>query len=174
MKKINLLFVLVLTLLVASCSSDDDDNSSDTSGDILGTWNGVDVEYTGDTTTEGQGQTLVADFVGDAYDVDYTMTFTENPNELTAIGSYSIELTTTVAGQTQVQNVENLEFIGDSTWSISGNELTATSNGETDVLDILELTDTTLKLGLTTTEDLSQQGFIITSNIDVVMTYTRQ
>ena len=173
MKKFNFLFI-VIALLFASCSDDDSVNDpGDISGDLLGTWIGVDVDYTGDSTTEVQGQQFVADFVGEAYDVDYTLTFTENPNEVVANGSYSIELTTTTMGISQVDNVENLEFLNDGSWLRTGNQLSVTTDGETTVATILELTATSLILGSSQTEEINEQGISVTSNIDVIMTYSK-
>jgi hypothetical protein len=173
MKKLKLLFVVTLALTIASCSNNDDD-SSNTSGDILGTWVGVDVDYSGNSVTEFAGEEIVSDFVGEAFDVDYTLVFTENPNELVTDGSYSIELTTTTAGQTQVETVENLEFLNDGTWSKSGNELTITSNGQTTVATILELTDNSLTLKSVTEQGFSQQGITIITTVNAIATYIRQ
>lgn len=165
---------MIFSLALTSCSSDDGNGGSNTSGDIVGVWIGQDVDYTGSSTTEFQGQSIVADFVGEAYDVDYTLTFSEDPNEVVADGSYSIELTTTVAGQTQVDTVEDLEFLNDGTWSRSGDELTVVSNGETSVLTIVELTDTMLRLATSETEEVTEQGVSITTVVDVEVIYTRQ
>ncbi|WP_204345340.1 lipocalin family protein [Psychroserpens algicola] len=171
MKKLNLLFI-ALAMVLTACSSDDT-NPPNTEGDLLGTWIGQDVQYTGTSATEVQGQSITADFVGDAYDVNYTLTFTENPNEVVADGSYSIELTTTALGQSQTQNVEDLEFLNSGTWSRSGNQLSITDNGETTVGTIVELTVNTLKIAVTETEDVVEQGISASSNIDIEMTYTR-
>jgi hypothetical protein len=172
MKKLNILFI-AFAFILASCSSDDD-SSSDTSGDLVGTWIGQDVDYSGSTVTEIPGQdNLVADFVGEAYDVDYTLTFSENPNELVSEGSYSIELTTTTLGQTQVDNVENLEVLSDGTWSRTGDQLTIVSNGETSTGTILELTDTSLIVEINEVQDISQQGFTITTTVNAITTFTR-
>ena len=173
MKKLSALFI-VLALVLTSCSSDDS-NSSDATGDLVGIWTGVSVDYFGTTVTVVPGaDDLVADFVGEAYDIDYTLTFTEDPNEIFSEGSYSIELTTTIMGVDQVDNVENLEFIEDSSsWSRDGDQLTTVSNGESFTTTILELTDSMLSLGLVQTQDVSQQGFDITTTINSVATYTR-
>lgn len=174
MKKLNYLFI-ALALVLTACSGDDDGgNPSDTSGDILGTWIGQDVDYTGTSSTSVQGQSINSTFVGEAYDVDYTLTFTENPNEVVSDGSYSIELTTTALGETFTENVENLEFLNSGAWSRSGNQLTITDNGEDTVATIVELTSTMLVLEVSETESVSEQGIDVSTNIDVVVTYTRQ
>lgn len=173
MKKFNVVCI-ALALVLTACSSDDDNVSpGDTSGNLLGTWIGQDVDYTGNSVTSVQGQDITATFVGEAYDVDYSITFTENPNEVVADGSYSIELTTTVLGQSQTENVENIEFFSDGAWSRSGDELTIVSSEDTTVATIIELTDTTLILAVSETEDSVTEGFDISTNIDVIVTYTK-
>ena len=172
MKKLNLLciaFVFALT----SCSSDDDNSSADVSGDIIGTWIGLDVEYSGRTVTEFLGQEIVADFVGEAYDVDYTLTFSENPNEIVSSGSYSLEVTTTALGQVQVENIENIEGLGNGTWNKDGDQLTIVSGGETTVGTIVELTSTSLILELSEVQDISQDGLIIATTINAIATFTK-
>lgn len=173
MKKLNLLCI-AFALVLTACSSDDDGGTpANTSGDLLGTWIGVDVDYTGNSTTSAQGQTLESTFVGEAYDVDYMLTFTENPNEVVADGSYSIELTTTTLGQSQVDNIENLEFINDGTWSRVGDQLTIVNGEATSVGTIVELTDTMLRLAISQTDTQTQPDFEFTSTVNAVMTYTK-
>jgi hypothetical protein len=173
MKKLNYLFI-VLALVLTACSSDDDSNPpGDTSGDLIGTWIGQDVDYTGSSSTTVQGQSFDATFVGEAYDVDYTLTFTENPNEIISDGSYSIELTTTALGQTQVDNVENLEFLNSGTWTQSGNMLTVISEGNESEATILQLTDTMLVLELIDSQTVVQEGIEVSSTINATVTYTR-
>lgn len=173
MRLFKLVFAFTLVFSLASCSSDDSDGPS-TSGDLLGVWIADDVNYSGSTVTEAQGQTLTADFVGEAYDVDFTLTITENPNNIVSDGSYSIELTTTVLGQSSTQDVTGIEFLETGTWSRDGNQLTITANGESSVGTIAELTDSTLVIEVDQVEDLSEQGISIESTINSVVTFTRQ
>ncbi|WP_323787666.1 hypothetical protein [Psychroserpens sp.] len=177
MKKLHVLFI-ALALVFTACSSDDnntnnDPGDGDVNGELLGLWNAVDVLYTGDTVVEVAGQTIVTDFVGESYDVDFTLEFTENPNEYVSEGSYSVELTSTTLGQTQVFDVPNLEFIGDGTWTRDGNEITTMANGDEGVMTILELTATTLRLGYQTVEVINNQGTLNTTTIDLVTIYSR-
>jgi len=161
-------------MTIVSCSNDDDAGPT-TNGDLVGTWVGQTIDYSGTTVTSFEGQEIVADFVGEGYDVDYTVTFTENPNEATSDGSYSLELTTTIAGQTTTENQENIQFLETSAWSRSGNELTlTTADGESTTGTIQELTATTLVLAIETVEETTEQGFEITATVNAVSTFTRQ
>lgn len=172
MKKLNFLFI-ALAIALSSCSNDDSDDSTNTSADLFGTWVAVDVDYSGSSTISAQGQTFTSTFVGEAYDVDYTLSFSKNPNELVAEGSYSIELTTTAMGETQVNNLENLEFVSNGTWSRDDNQLTVVSQGETRVYTIVELTDTTFKMAIQTVEEVTDSGVTNSVNINLLATYTR-
>jgi hypothetical protein len=177
MKNLKFLFLAFTLVVMTSCSSDEDDSTpaNNVSGELLGTWIGVTVDYTGTTTTEILGQSITVESVGRGYDVDYTVTFAE-PNVLTAVGSYSVELTTTTLGQTEVQNIEDLEFASDGTWSRDGNELLFMTNGnsETQTNTITELTATTMTLVSTETTTVVESGFTYVVNIDLIATYVRQ
>ncbi|CAH8283137.1 lipocalin-like protein [Mariniflexile fucanivorans] len=170
MKKITILFI-ALALALSSCSSDD---SLDISGDLVGTWIGVDVDYTGSTETTVSGEKIKATFVGEAYDVDYSLVFTENPNEVVSDGSYSVKLTTKYNGETEVSNTENLTFLSSGSWNKSGNKLTIEDDNETTTATILELTDTTLKIAISQTENISEQGLTFKYDVKVIATYIRQ
>ncbi len=172
MKKLG--FLLALTLLVfTSCSKDDD--SPEVSGDLAGTWDVVDYNYSGKTVTSGGGTTLTADFVAEAFDIDYSITFSENPNEMAASGSMSIKLTSTVLGQTSTQNITGVGVDGvtSGTWEKVGNEIITLSNGQEARMTIEKLTDTELVLTISHEEDLSESGFTIISNIDARITLER-
>ncbi|WP_347925743.1 lipocalin family protein [Pontimicrobium sp. SW4] len=171
MKKVSPLLVLVSIISIYSCSIEE--APSINSEYILGTWVGEDLDYSGSTVTEISGQTVTADFVGEAYDLDFTLTFSENPKEISTSGSYSVELTTTIEGQVSVTNVENIQFLNDGTWTKSGDEVTIIYNGRTSVFRIIELTEDSLILSLPTVEDLSQGGAIITTTIDMTITFSK-
>jgi len=171
MKKLGLLFT-VFILILTSCSSDSSD-SPVISASIVGEWIATALDYSGTSSTTIQGQSVIADFVGEAYDINYTVTFSENLNTLVSEGNYSLELTYTILGQTTTENVENVQFLEDGTWEQNGDELIVTNNGETTAFDILELTANRLKLGLETVEEVTEQGAVITSTIYAELTFTR-
>ena len=171
MRKFSILF-FVLTLVLSACSSDD--SPLETSGNIVGTWIGVDVDYTGTSETTASGETIKATFVGESYDANYSLIFTENPNEVISEGTYSLKLTTKVSEQTQVSNSENLTFLNSGTWDKVGDQLTIVGDGQTSTATILELTDTTLKIEINETQSVSAQDVTVKYVIDVIATYTRQ
>ncbi|WOD42999.1 hypothetical protein [Hwangdonia lutea] len=170
MKKFNLFFIAFI-LILSSCSSDD--ASLITSGDILGTWKGTSLDYSGNTATNAQGQTINADFVGEAYDMNYTLTFKDDPKIVVSEGSYSLKLTTTVSGETMSQNMENIAFLEAESWSKNDNTLTVFNGDKSFDYTIVELTESLLKLSISTEEDLSQQGINIITTVNAIMTFSR-
>ncbi len=171
MKIFKILFLSTL-LFATSCSSDNN-NDDNTTADLIGDWTGTAVDYTGTSVTEGGGVSITSTFVGTGYDVNYVLTFSENPNEMTADGTYSIELETTIQGQTTTQNFENLQFDTVGEWTRDGNVLTITQNGETQEAVITELTDTNLTLEMDSEVIQQQSGFTITTTTHVIAKYTR-
>jgi hypothetical protein len=178
MKILKLLFLSLFVSFAISCSSDDDNGGDtepgETEAELVDMWIGSAVNYTGTTVSETQGITLTADFVGVGYDIDYTFDFTENPNVLTAEGSYSIELTTTIQGQSTTQNIEDLGFENSGVWSRDGNQLSLTYDGTTDVATITELTETTLILNIVKVNVTDAGGVTSTSTTNSYFTFTRQ
>ena len=172
MKFLKLIFFTTLISLTFSCSSDDD-NQPANNGNIVGVWKGTAVDYSGTTTTTAQGQSVTATYVGEAYDIDYTLTFTDNPKKVVSAGNYSIELTTTVYGQTTTQNIEGLEFLSSGDWSINGNILTITVDNQTDDTTIVELTNSTLVLKGVHTESTNQGGVTSNSTTETTLKFRR-
>ncbi|MCB4800065.1 hypothetical protein [Neotamlana laminarinivorans] len=173
MKKNALLFLF--TALVFACSGSDDSNTNDVEVNLLlGTWIGEDVEYSGTTSFDYFGTTFETPFTGEAYDVDYTLTFTENPNEFTSEGSYSLEVTTNFLGETITENSEDLEFMGSGLWSQDGNQLITTESGVTTIFTIEELTETSLILSNTQTEEFTENDIDYTTTINIEMTFIKE
>ncbi|HNP67214.1 MAG TPA: lipocalin family protein [Aequorivita sp.] len=174
MKIFKLILFTAFISLTISCSKDDNNPALENNGNIVGVWKGTTVDYSGATETSGQGQNISATFNGEGYDVDYTLTFTENPNKVVSDGSYSIELTTTANGQSTTQNIENLEFLSSGEWSMNGNTLNVTVDNETDEITIVQLTDDTMVLKGQEVQTMSQGGFTVTSTTNIILTFTKQ
>ncbi|MAO08393.1 MAG: hypothetical protein CL596_06755 [Alteromonas sp.] len=175
MKILKLLSLAAMVVFFVSCSKDDDDdnNTENISADIVGTWTATDVDYYGTTTTSANGITTEADFTGEGYDINFTLTFTENPNEITSVGSYSILLTTTFNGQNIEQNVEDLTWDSTGDWSIDGTTLTTNTSGNVGVSEIQELTQNSLILYIENTEEITANGVTSTSTQFLTAKFTR-
>ena len=173
MKKFRIIALAFLAISFASCSSDDD-TAADTSASILGIWFGQDVDYSGTTTTTVDGLPPVeADFVGESIEENFSLDFLES-GEYISEGDYTLELTTTVLGESQTQT-QTLEFLQDGTWSREGDVLIATAEGRTQEYDIEELTETTLIISTSLTEELGDPdtGVSIITMLDIRAVFSR-
>jgi type 1 fimbria pilin len=167
--KVFLLFVLGLFLV--GCNKDDD--SPTPNAELTGVWNCTDVDYTGTSVTEVMGQSITADFVGAGYNIDFTLTIVEDPNEITSDGSYDIKLTTTNLGQSNVQNIENIPFTYVGAWSQEGNIMTIDMNGVTSDATIVELTANSLELNMLDVRIINNGGATLTTTTEMVVKFTK-
>jgi hypothetical protein len=183
MKKI--LFTLAIGLAtLMSCESDLvnrppapdgtlDDTVGETTGDLVGSWRMISLNYEGTSVTSVQGTDFTADFVGVGSDYNYEIEFTEAPNNFSSTGTYDIELTTTIAGQTTVNNEDDLDASSNGSWDKNANVLTLTNNSQTNDADIQILSDTTLKFTVTEETSISEQGVNAETSVTTVSIFER-
>lgn len=190
--KLTKLFLVFLLAIAVSCGDDDNetmtpvnddtpdemDGSSDTMNDntasIIGMWEVTSIDASGTSTAEIAGQTIVTDFVGEGMDLNYTVTFTEMPNEVAAEGDYNIELTTTIAGQSITETIPGILFIDSGNWEIEGDQITINSNDMESTATITTLTDTTLVIEITDSEFvIEQQGVETTATVSASVSLER-
>ncbi|AOW19928.1 lipocalin family protein [Urechidicola croceus] len=141
MKKLKYVSILCL-LFISACSDPDEDNIIDsaTQSEILGTWTMTEF-YTnnGRTITDVQGTELTTNFVSEGQDFETTVTFTENPNEVTSEGGYTTILTSTVLGQSLTQEVPTPSSGVTGTWSLNNGILAISNAAGTGNYEIIEL-----------------------------------
>lgn len=181
-----LCMALFLITSLVGCSSDDD-GGNDTSASLVGTWAVTSLEYEGSTSFDFLGETVNTDFNGVGQNFDLDITFTENPNEYTTEGSYDVVLDFTVNGMTETEttSVDNLE--GEGTWERNGNillidgsiididvDVPLADTMEMGESTILELTETTLRLGQEVTQEVTQEGITVSVNFISETVLTRQ
>ncbi|WP_299761816.1 lipocalin family protein [uncultured Dokdonia sp.] len=181
-----LCMALFLIISLVGCSSDDE-GGNETSASLVGTWAVTSLDYEGTTSFDFLGETVNTSFDGVGQNLDLNFTFTENPNEYTSEGSYDIVLDFTVNGmsETETTSIDNLQQEG--TWERNGNILSI--DGEIIDLDIdipvgdtmgmsdltiLELTDTTLRLGQEVNEEVTQEGITVSVSVSSVIVFARQ
>ena len=181
--KLIVLLVFGLTML-NSCSDESTDASNETDGELLGVWEFVELDYSGTSVAQFQGQDFTTTYDAVGTNIDATMEITENPNDLVFTGSYDIDLTFSFAGQTQSQSYPLDDVDSISSWTRSGNILTidgelvtieGTDLGEAQAQDytIEELTDNTLVLTSSITQIVDNQGLESTVSIEIYMRFTR-
>ena len=171
MKKLSILFLSTF-LVLSSCSKDDGPLQID--GNIVGTWNMVDYDYSGQTSTTFDGQTINTNFVAEAFNMDYQLVFSEDPKTYTSSGSFDVRLTTTINGQTQTQTTSIDDVFGTGTWDIDGSTISFDpSDMEASSGTIVALNDTTLILSVKEEEDFSQSGATIKTTLEARITFER-
>jgi len=136
----------------------------------------ISLNYEGTTVTTTSGVNIVADFVGQGSDYNNIMEFTEAPNNYSTSGTYDIELATTIAGQTTINNTDDLNTAGNGTWEKNDNVLTftnASNNNEVSDATINILSDTTLKFTTSITKNVTQQGVSVETTTNTVGIFER-
>ena len=134
----------ILIFVFSACNKDE---GSPTDGNIVGTWRLTDVHSdngVSETTIAGQTYTSTYNFHGKDYAI--STTFTENPNEYTSTGSYTVITNVTLAGQTTSDTTSVDASAGAGKWSINGNMLTQIYAGDTSTFEVLELSNSKLRL----------------------------
>ncbi len=164
--------VIALVIMVTGCKKEND-NDPNIDSSVVGVWTCTALDYAGTTVTEMSGQSLTTNFVGEGYDIDFILTFTEDPNKATSDGSYSIKLTTTFMGQSTEQNVEHQPFIYVGDWTRSGNTLSITSGGETSDATIVKLTDTNFEISIVDVQTLTNMGATATTTTNITVSFKR-
>ncbi|WP_203256038.1 hypothetical protein [Hyunsoonleella ulvae] len=181
LKRVVLFFVVATATL--SCESNDD--TMDTSGDLLGDWELTSYTTSGSTSATVQGNTISSNYTGKALNIDYIMTISENPNRaITENGSFDIELVSSINGvnSTETTSINNIN--SETGWSRNGNILTFTEefasfDTNAPVVDdvsanpdyiIEELTDTSLILSTSISEQINDSG--VDFDVDVMLRLT--
>ncbi len=172
MKILKFLFLATFISFFFSCS---DDNNVDPSNALVGAWTVSEISYTGNTSTVVPGNPPVAGtFTGEGFDMDLKIDFENDPNNYTTSGNYSINLETTVNGQTYPSVWNNQEFQGSGTWSRSGDVMTFTSaDSQTSEAQIIEETDSKLKFTQTYNNSQTQNGATVTHQVDATFTFVK-
>jgi len=172
MKKIIFLFALITFTI--SCDTTEC-GCSIPSERIVGHWNGTAININGTTqvTLPGFPIPVPVSIVGEGYDLNFTYTLTENPNEAVSEGSYSIEITASAVGRLFTENQENIEVDFSGPWNQDNDLLTMTVNGQEVTATILELTATTLILELSTEQKITYEGEDININAITTITFSR-
>ena len=185
-KLLNLFFILTVVFQI-SCSSDDDGTASETDAELAGEWEMISYNYVGSTSAESFGIPIKIDYTGEATEIDVSITIDEDPNIMTAMGSYTIKLTTNVGGQSSTQSYPFEDIATTSTFEREGDELiveTSLFNSSqglelgTEVLEaplvIEELTEDSLILTSKVQQTVEQEGVEFTVKLDIEQEYIRK
>ena len=171
--KLKLIFFSLLTVFVLNSCSNDDDTIPASNAEISGEWQLEEYSYTGTTTNTSGGVTLVTDFDAVASDIDYVITFQENPNVVTGQGSMTLILTTTVEGQEFQNEIPFDDSIGSSSWSYREGVITFEGEGQSVEAIVTELTDSTLEFEIETEQLINQGSLQSVAQLNVFYKLTR-
>ena len=156
----NLFLILTLTSVLVSCSKDDDVHVPTNSEKIIGNWELNEFKSSGTTITK-VGNEAPTEAIITAKGETFTNTFSKftHPNTLESTGNYLLK-TTTKIGNEEVENQKITKFNTSGSWTIEGEKLTIKQGQEEKVFDIIELSDTVLKL-----KDLLEETTTIGSTV---------
>jgi len=144
----------------------------------------VSFEYDGTSTFKISDVNVSSDYTGRAKNIDFTMTFKENPNQVFGSGSYDLELTTSAMGVSDTETTSISDIDSSAEWSRDEDILTfegALYSGSLDVINtgaaqeftIEELTDTSLRIHSSVEEITDDFGIETTITMETVMEFTR-
>ncbi len=170
----NRLPLLIFAFLITITSCSDDENPADLSGDIVGRWIATDIEFTGSGSFETASETINYSVDGQPVNLDHALTFTASPNEVVSEGGFSLEVTSTINGQTESETVDGESLVETGNWEQNGNILTIINSEDGGDIEIFELTATRLVIGSDVSERETADGVTITLNSTFRMIYRRE
>jgi hypothetical protein len=165
--KTSKLLLLVVAILLFSCGGDDPKPAKLT---LVGSWAVTAMDYTGTTSFDFFGSTIVAEFTGTGKNMNLTATFSENPNQFRMTGSYTVVLVTAVAGTTTTEETQVDDASSAANWSLTDDILTLTTPGlMAQTGSIFEQTANSFKFKAIVTDIDSNSD---TDAVDLEITYT--
>lgn len=169
MNKLKLIFVFIAMIGLASCSDEDGGNTNN--GNAAGSWEPTELTYNGTSTFTQAGQTVSMDFSAVGIDFHNTVITLNNDGTFDSAGEgITVEMTMEFMGQEMTQEMSAPSFISEGTWEVNGSTMTLTesSTNEPQDYDIVELSDTTMRL--TGTQSTEMNGSEATVNVDMTLT----
>lgn len=171
MKQLQIWSFSLALLLVLSCNSDDDSGGGTSDFNIVGTWQlqAADVGFNGIVELGGQQIPLVCD--GEAYEFDFELSFSEDPNSYTSDGTVSVLLNCALIGE---QALEDLEFFPNGTWTFENGILTMTGAMESVQVDVEVLTNDRIILEFDQEFQVDQPPLVVDGDLDAAIELVRQ
>ncbi|NJN24966.1 MAG: hypothetical protein HC819_02770 [Cyclobacteriaceae bacterium] len=168
-----ILTLLSIAILVFSCSKDDEKPSIDETL-LPGTWEILDLDYTGTTTTTAMGISVGSTFVGTIVENTVEINITSDPNEFTSSGSYTMDVKSTSMGQTVTTQIIVPYMIQDGNWTIEGDKFKVSDSGSAvEEATILQLDATTFILQIDSKTSAMVNGFSTVTDLHVKYTLGR-
>ena len=179
MKIFKLLLLSAVFVLFSACGGNDDDiivmdeMTEDPPPSIIGEWQLTSMQLSGTSSETTKGSPVDATFTGFGKNMDFSIIFTEDPNEYVRDGTYTVELTTTIDGEISVDNSTHYVIDVMGNWSIDNTELTMI-DGLAFYSNITTLDDTTLILETDISNEIRRDLGLLSTDAISITTYTRQ
>jgi Lipocalin-like domain len=168
----NLFYVTALiSLLLMGCDKEDTTDVSK----VVGNWELTEI-YTDDgvSTNTGFGETFSYTYSFYGKDFNTVTTFTENPNTFTSSGSYTVVTTAVIGGLENTVETNVPAFNTPGQWEINGDTFIQTISGNSTEFQILELSDTKLRLRFDEDVTFESGGYVTNNQATVFSTFERQ
>lgn len=167
--------LLSFCLLLASCSEDALPDISQTNAvALLGDWNLEAVSTSnGSIITTVDGLPVTAEFSAIGRDFNYQVSFSEDPNVATGMGSYATDVTITIGDQTVTETAEGENFFTTSFWRLEDNAIILMADDLEALYSIVDFTDDTLILETSIDFEEEEFGITVRTSVDYSFTFTR-
>lgn len=173
MRFTKLLLLCGLPMMLLSCSREDENPVFDESL-LIGDWQITSLDYSGTTTTTLAGFKTTANFTGKGVGLDMIVRFLQDPNTVVSEGEYSIDLKTTVLGQTSTSTLHFSDFMMPGAWKIEGgNKLIIEAIDVSEEATIKKLDDTDFVMDWSYVTEESEMGISVMQKVKGVYTLTK-
>lgn len=173
--------MLIFSALIFGCKSDDDAPIDPGSGgggggstlDITGTWIANEMTFSVNSIQTANNQSTTVQYMGEVSDVDFTVTYDEDPNVSTSDGTYDLVLTSEVNGETNTETFDDIDYRIVGSWSLQGSTLRISNNFSATTAQIFELTDTTFAYTYETIEEFVEDGITYLNTTTSTIRFTK-
>ncbi|QDH79788.1 hypothetical protein FKX85_12395 [Echinicola soli] len=172
MKLLKFTVIVCVMIFTFSCTEDE---LPIVQSDVTGQWRLTDLDYSGITVVDWDGETFESNFAGKGEDLDCLLKINESPKTFVAEGDYVVVLTYDFFGIEQEMPVPMEGFMSNGNWSRNGDQLTVETEGQDPATcTILELTGEKMVLAYAATISQSMDGVTNTSTLDGTYTFVRE
>lgn len=178
MRTIKLLTTLVFVFFISSCTSDDTSilDTGAKSSDLVGVWELEEESQEGIASTILGGIPLRGTITSFGKDLSATITLTESPNVLSVTGSYTEVITASFATFSRTEEIPILlnNELNQGTWSLNQGVISLLGNNETQEINIIQLTSTTLVIEIPIIRNVILEENNVGLDTTVKMTFNKQ
>lgn len=174
MKLLKIAALCFCVVFIQSCGEDESIEPFE-SADLVGTWNMTDFDTSGTISYTIEGVPIPVQIDGTGKDIDAFVEFTEDPNQFTSSGSYTIVLTTSGTGfAPEISETTVDQLFSNGAWSLGQSKLVLSTVGEASQdLEVLTLTESELTLQFEETIDEVVDGVNAEGSIKFIFSFSK-